>query len=1317
MDNPKNKQKEKPQKQDDKKKLESILRQSVFLGLFLLFAFLIISYGPDEFSLSRITGYVTFTSGPTMDSVATDEDLECSWAESPDTINITVTWLKNNVYFSNETGNVSTLTSPVTLLSSNTAKDEEWTCSVTLFNATDNVTENISITVENTRPAVPVVYNDDYPLPSGIGSAFSLNEDTTYNFTINATDIDNDDLTYEISDNGMSDICSIYDTDQITCLLEHADLLNDSNEEELTIGEASFIAKDGDDQGVENKDVTFTSIPLNDNPEITIIGTLMEDVDVDTEYVQNFSVTDEEDDPYDLTLDIVKLEGPDESPGIASYIEIDFDNEQVYLNSSDGTAGIYDYGTYNITINAIDSSDSSVNASYTYELVINSTNHPPNITEIGVQSGVQGQPFLINLNAFDIDLNETLNFYAVPDIFSTFTNYNNYAIGNTTYLNDTLNITALTNGHIVNRNFTIWIYDKLSATDSIEVNAQLNNTNDAPLIYDISDDTNNINYASNNITNLTAYMGTQFTYYINFTDVDLLTYENESLFFEMNLSDSAFNLTNNGMFTFYSLDDSYIGNYSINITVHDDGTANDVQEDNLSYSKIMSLHIENNTNPYFTYIVDNLTCYEDLECYLDINGTDDDIPIGDSVNYSIGDVNVINNYGNSSFTLNTSSSTGVINFTPPQAEVGNYSVEVLLTDSRGAEVDHTFNLTIINTNDAPVLVTPISFPGTIFVDVPFYSENFIQANDDDLDVINSTEELIYTFNISPSSPDVFILNNLTGTVRINTSAPDCNKTYDLTITVNDTSGVTNTTETNFTIYPRGYTPKINSIYPYGNISNNNSLILDWNDSLLVTSGGITTLITDEGDPIIFNHTTTDLDDTNLTYNWTINDIEINDSRIIEDGHTLNFTNGYFSNGIYDIMIEINDSSYNSANWTWNLTINNVNRAPELINPLPNFTGTRSFSYIEITNYFTLSSLAEEEQRFYDPDFDVNSNNLSDDDEVSGLTYNYSDECDTYAIITIENDSIIMSGRRQGNCTIIFTAYDSENLSAVSNPVTLNVTSEYTIPEPEDSPSSGSSSSRAVPIDMDNDDEPVPLQIVSPKSVVMYKNVTMIIPIELINNWTTQLRGISISIDTNETKLEYSLNEDYINVIPVGESIFVNLTLYNYREPGSYELNVKAQVTNPDFEDSATIIINSLEESYKGETLETKLAFARDLLESNDDCKELFELLDKAETSLKEGNQEKAVAFLDLTINGCKYMISEKDLITTKDKSGKINLVIDHNFLKDLFKNKTNLIIGSVILIIIIIGLLFLRKYKQKKGNKEEEEDYEQEKQEEIRNLT
>jgi hypothetical protein len=221
---------------------------------------------------------------------------------------------------------------------------------------------------------------------------------------------------------------------------------------------------------------------------------------------------------------------------------------------------------------------------------------------------------------------------------------------------------------------------------------------------------------------------------------------------------------------------------------------------------------------------------------------------------------------------------------------------------------------------------------------------------------------------------------------------------------------------------------------------------------------------------------------------------------------------------------------------------------------------------------------------------------------------------------------------------------------------------------------------------------------------MYQDSTMVIPIELKNNWSTSLGELTVFVNTGEKGVNYTLSQDYFSTMPVGGKESLDLTIYNYREPGSYEIEVGVEIVSPEFEDSVVIIVNSLEESYKGETLETKLAFARDLLNSNDDCKELYEILTQAEDSLSSGDQKKTLAFLDLTINACKYMITNKDLIKN-DKSGKINLIIDHNFLKDLLNNKRNLIIASIILVVIIALLIFFRKLKLKKIKIAESEGY------------
>ncbi len=1288
MTNPNNKKKEK-----NKKRLEELIKGTSFVAFFFLFMFLIVSSGPKEFSLARLTGYVSFSSGPTMPPVYTDDNLECSWAHD-DAINITLVWLNDSVYFSNVTGNTTTVTSPQSLASSNTAKGENWTCRITLFNTTANVTSQTSEIIVNSQPTIPKLYYSG----SEFSSAFTMYEDIQYQFIINSTDKDNDDLIYSVlGPTDIYDLCLVNpDTGVIDCIVDH-EVLDDAGIEILRYqNDTEFQVTDNDDGGVSNKIIDFTLIPINDAPIVALNGTV-EDVTVETVYLQPFIVTDEENNSYNISssLDVVKTSGP----GSINYLEVNKTTEEIYFNTSDGSAVVVDYGIYNISITVFDSSNISNNYTLTYELIINSSNHAPNLTDVGSQSGVQGQPFMINLTAYEIDINDTLTYGAIHNSFNVFTNEFNYTVGNLTYFNATLNISALTNDNIVHRNFTIYVVDEFNLNDSIEINATLNNTNDAPLIYDNSSNSNNLNCDFYNITNLTAYLSGNFIYYINHTDVDNLTYEGEQLYFSMNESDPVFGITNEGKFTFYSVDESYIGDHYINITLNDDGTSNYVPGTNLSYSKIMVLHVLNNTIPYFATGPDNINCSEDLECYIVIDGADPNA--GDNITYAIGGISLLNGYGNSSFDLIINSSSGVINFTPPQGDIGNYSIAIDLSDSRGAMIQESFNLTINNTNDKPSLT--IIFPDTIYFEAPFSSNTAVTATDEDLDLANSEESLNYNFSLTPDIADLFVLNSSTGFVIINTSIPGCNQSYNITINVTDNSGETDIVNSSFIIQNIGNSPEIDAIYPYGNPSDNNALVLAWNSSLNEVSGGITTIITDEGSPIIFNHSTNDIDDPVLIHSWLINSVVVNDSRIIEDNHTLNLTNNYFSNGSYDIELFVNDYALNEVNWTWNLTIENVNRLPQIVNPLPNFTGDNSFSYIEVINYFTIPSIDQGNQRFYDPDDDINSNNIIDLDETSRLTYNFTDDCDNYTTILIVNDSITIIGTQVGSCSLYFDATDIDGGTIDSNEVFLNITTPYSLPDPEPITSS-SSNSVIVPISLSNDDDPVPLEIITAKSVVIYQDSTMVIPIELKNNWTTELTGLSVFVRTGENNVDYNLTESYFNSLSIGESKYLDLIVYNYREPGSYEIEVSVDVVSPEFEDTATIIINSLEESHKGETLETKLAFARDLLNSNEDCKELYEILSQAEESLEAGNQEKTLAYLDLTINACKYMISNRDLIST-DKTDRINLVIDYNFLRNLLENRVILVIVSISLIVIIGSLIFYRRYRLKKSRIEEAEEY------------
>ena len=56
--------------------------------------------------------------------------------------------------------------------------------------------------------------------------------------------------------------------------------------------------------------------------------------------------------------------------------------------------------------------------------------------------------------------------------------------------------------------------------------------------------------------------------------------------------------------------------------------------------------------------------------------------------------------------------TGVLSGTPTNGDVGDLIIDVTATDGAGANITSSFQLTITNTNDAPVVVTPIGDTNT-----------------------------------------------------------------------------------------------------------------------------------------------------------------------------------------------------------------------------------------------------------------------------------------------------------------------------------------------------------------------------------------------------------------------------------------------------------------------------------------------------------------------------------------------------------------------------------------------------------------------------
>ncbi len=132
---------------------------------------------------------------------------------------------------------------------------------------------------------------------------------------------------------------------------------------------------------------------------------------------------------------------------------------------------------------------------------------------------------------------------------------------------------------------------------------------------------------------------------------------------------------------------SDVGSCWVNISIND---TRDMDSTNFTLSVLNTNDdpVINTTNIEFTY--------EDELYEVDYNATDIDNPLSD-LTWSLKT--------NATTWLNFDPSTGILNGTPTNDEVGNYCVNISVNDSENGEVFTNFTLIVLNVNDPPIIIT------------------------------------------------------------------------------------------------------------------------------------------------------------------------------------------------------------------------------------------------------------------------------------------------------------------------------------------------------------------------------------------------------------------------------------------------------------------------------------------------------------------------------------------------------------------------------------------------------------------------------------
>ena len=157
-----------------------------------------------------------------------------------------------------------------------------------------------------------------------------------------------------------------------------------------------------------------------------------------------------------------------------------------------------------------------------------------------------------------------------------------------------------------------------------------------------------------------------------------------------------------------------------------------------------------------------------------------------------------------------------------------------------------------------------------------------------------------------------------------------------------------------------------------------------------------------------------------------------------------------------------------------------------------------------------------------------------------------------------------------------------------------------------------------------------------------KNDSTVIPIGFRNPEKIKLSKIKIRANSSyEIDAKFEYND--INSLSSGENQTVMLFLETdgVLSPGTYEIEIIAEVSDPKFIKSETIHISLVERLDLSRVVE-KISLVKDLFSQNPVCLELNDLLIEAQRLLDEGKVEEAGVIVKDTINKCKGLLTETE---------------------------------------------------------------------------
>lgn len=1116
-----------------------------------------------------------------------------------------------------------------------------------------------------------IQYQDEVP------SGFELHENQEYTFFIHSQENPNNvSLVYETISS--IDLCETVnsETGEIRCAPNHEMIAGTSEPAQKQPLNHSILIQAIDESEEEDK-ITgkthrFTLIPGN-NQAIFNQTPTNETAEAGTEWNPEIQA-------YDLELDYpleysVSGDLLDEHPGIIS-VQPQNSNAtkaNIVVNEQNNAFTNAQQGNWTITLEVTDSlgsNQSRPKTTYNFTLQVLGSNFPPEITSNQDDLvGTQYEDFNATITATDVNENDTLTFELTEPSNSSMicpvsfpwniTTIDSSAENATAQINETLNI-----NHVICRYANLTVTDQDGLFDSEIVFFNITNINDPPTIHRYSED--------GDIENQIGYLFVDATYQVNASDPDELTYNaDEFANLTYYVNDSRFDINEDGEISYFFTEESELGNYTINVTVSD-GEYND--------SRLMNIEINDNAPPQISLsnLQSNYSQYDEITFNIegfDAGGTNFNLNRESTTNFllDIYNITLASDETNSSgryktWTVNMTKNKDIQSESLKAIQqIGEHELELTLTDELGSSTEiseATAQFTIFNENDAPffdvernnMTTTQSSFEnhiGNIVFDREVNVE--LYATDFDLFITPefASENLEFYGNTTLAGVNDFTVEKTSNNTARLTFTPTQLGSGNLTLGVVDEEGEFDERTYEITVIEQTDPPSIDFIKPFdddGSLGNaysaRSNFEFDREDVFF-----------EENTTVVFDAITT-LDDSlpnnTFTYKWYVNDVLVEELVDVEpdvDSQFEYYFDFFSSNQTQEVRLVVEDAAFSTDEFLWLNNIENVNRDPLFIGPMEDLTVDSTQTFGNYLSYRPFNQETGFTQRFYDPDDDpTNTDSTAFRNPVSSssLDITLQGGCASSGVadFVIQGDDFRVIPKVIGQCQAVFNATDEFGGSVLSDTVVIEVLDVEDESPEETSGGGGATQPQPIPIE-EEVETPHPFNLVIPDTATTYVGQSIEIPISIENTWSGDVQGVdlnSVALDATFTDEEatFEFGRSRIPVLPMGQSVNTTLTVTNFRSLGPYEIRINATSQSPEFEDSATILINSLEmfQDESGEAVESRVTFARELLSENVECQELNELLNRASDSLASGDVSEAARMVDAAINGCRHVMGQ-----------------------------------------------------------------------------